>query len=104
MITFLVGISKEEEPKILRPPRRPRKPKTLNNPEDSTYYYLLHKSIQEEKRRPRKDSRGKLLDLEDFYYKEFLPSLSGPKEHNSSLREGRQQGEHQHQCFNANER
>ncbi|XP_077930210.1 myosin-IIIa [Halichoerus grypus] len=100
----LSGISKEEEPKILRPPRRPRKPKTLNNPEDSTYYYLLHKSIQEEKRRPRKDSRGKLLDLEDFYYKEFLPSLSGPKEHNSNLREGRQQGEHQHQCFNANER
>ncbi|XP_004404052.1 PREDICTED: myosin-IIIa [Odobenus rosmarus divergens] len=100
----LSGISKEEEPKILRPPRRPRKPKTLNNPEDSTYYYLLHKSIQEEKRRPRKDSRGKLLDLEDFYYKEFLPSLSVPKEHNSSLREGRQQGEHQHQCFNANER
>ncbi|XP_054378075.1 myosin-IIIa isoform X4 [Pongo abelii] len=51
----LSGISKGEEPKILRPPRRPRKPKTLNNPEDSTYYYLLHKSIQEEKRRPRKD-------------------------------------------------
>ncbi|XP_027969934.1 myosin-IIIa [Eumetopias jubatus] len=101
---YLSGVSKEEEPKILRPPRRPRKPKTLNNPEDSTYYYLLHKSIQEEKRRPRKDSRGKLLDLEDFYYKEFLPSLSVSKEHNSSLREGRQQGEHQHQCFNANER
>nr|XP_023488120.1 myosin-IIIa isoform X3 [Equus caballus] len=51
----LSGISKGGEPKILRPPRRPRKPKTLNNPEDSTYYYLLHKSIQEEKRRPRKD-------------------------------------------------
>nr|XP_045255645.1 myosin-IIIa isoform X2 [Macaca fascicularis] len=51
----LSGISKGEEPKILRPPRRPRKPKTLNNPEDSTYYYLLHKSIQEDKRRPRKD-------------------------------------------------
>ncbi|XP_008000758.3 myosin-IIIa isoform X4 [Chlorocebus sabaeus] len=51
----LSGISKGEEPKILRPPRRPRKPKTLNNPEDSTYYYLLHKSIQEDKRRPRKN-------------------------------------------------
>ncbi|XP_054222076.1 myosin-IIIa isoform X3 [Homo sapiens] len=51
----LSGVCKGEEPKILRPPRRPRKPKTLNNPEDSTYYYLLHKSIQEEKRRPRKD-------------------------------------------------
>ena len=44
IITFLVGISKGEEPKILRPPRRPRKPKTLNNPEDCTYYYLLHVS------------------------------------------------------------
>ncbi|KAM5282412.1 myosin-IIIa isoform 2-T2 [Hipposideros larvatus] len=38
----LSGIPKGEEPKILRPPRRPRKPKTLNNPEDCTYYYLLH--------------------------------------------------------------
>ena len=45
MITFLVGISKGEEPKILRPPRRPRKPKTLNNSEDSTYYSLLHVSV-----------------------------------------------------------
>ncbi|XP_029811138.1 myosin-IIIa [Suricata suricatta] len=100
----LSGISKEEEPKILRPPRRPRKPKTLNNPEDSTYYYLLHKSVQEEKRRPRKDGQGKLLDLEDFYYKEFLPSHSGPKEHSPSLGERRQEREHQHQCFNADER
>ncbi|PNJ24511.1 MYO3A isoform 4 [Pongo abelii] len=41
----LSGISKGEEPKILRPPRRPRKPKTLNNPEDSTYYYLLHEML-----------------------------------------------------------
>ncbi|XP_008055353.1 myosin-IIIa [Carlito syrichta] len=102
---YLAGISKGEEPKILRPPRRPRKPKTLNNPEDSTYYYLLHKSIQEEKRRPRKDSQGKLLDLEDFYYKEFLPGYSGLKEHsNPSLRERRPRRELQNQCFKANER
>ncbi|XP_030796722.1 myosin-IIIa [Rhinopithecus roxellana] len=100
----LSGISKGEEPKILRPPRRPRKPKTLNNPEDSTYYYLLHKSIQEDKRRPRKDSQGKLLDLEDFYYKEFLPSRSGPKKHSPSLRERRPQQELQNQCIKANER
>ncbi|XP_011819210.1 PREDICTED: myosin-IIIa [Colobus angolensis palliatus] len=100
----LSGISKGEEPKILRPPRRPRKPKTLNNPEDSTYYYLLHKSIQEDKRRPRKDSQGKLLDLEDFYYKEFLPSRSGPKEHSPSFRERRPQQELQNQCIKANER
>ncbi|KAM5339357.1 myosin-IIIa [Glossophaga mutica] len=101
---YFSGISKGEEPKILRPPRRPRKPKTLNNPEDCTYYYLLHKSIQEEKRRPRKDSQGKLLDLEDFYYKEFLPTRSGPKEHNLSLRGRRQQRGFQNQCFKADER
>ncbi|XP_033263787.2 myosin-IIIa [Orcinus orca] len=98
------GISRGEGPKILRPPRRPRKPKTLNNPEDSTYYSLLHKSIQEEKRRSRKDSQGKLLDLEDFYYKEILPSHPGPEEHNLSLRERRQQQELQNQCFKADER
>ncbi|XP_073085332.1 myosin-IIIa-like isoform X2 [Manis javanica] len=100
----LSGISNGEEPKILRPPRRAQKPKTLNSPEDSTYYYLLHKSIQEEKRRPRKDSQGKLLDLEDFYYKEFLPSHSRPKEHNICLKERRQQRELQNQCFKAGER
>ncbi|XP_020139679.2 myosin-IIIa isoform X2 [Microcebus murinus] len=101
---YLSGNPKGEESKMLRPPRRPRKPKTLNNPEDSTYYYLLHKSIQEEKRRPRKDSQGKLLDLEDFYYKEFLPSRFGPKDRNPSLRERRPQRELQNQCFKANER
>ncbi|XP_013370798.1 PREDICTED: myosin-IIIa [Chinchilla lanigera] len=100
----LSGISKGEERKLLRPPRRPRKPKTLNNPEDSTYYYLLHKSIQEEKRRPRKDSQGKLLDLEDFYYKEFLPSHSGLKDHKPSLREQRSRRELQNQYFKADER
>ncbi|XP_036044389.1 myosin-IIIa [Onychomys torridus] len=100
---YLSGVAKEE-PKILRPPRRPRKPKTLNNPEDSKYYYLLHKSIQEEKRRPRKDSQGKLLGLEDFYYKELLPTHSGPKEHSSNVREWRPQKELQDQCTEVNER
>uniref|UniRef100_G3T3D7 non-specific serine/threonine protein kinase n=1 Tax=Loxodonta africana TaxID=9785 RepID=G3T3D7_LOXAF len=104
VVTFLVGISKGGEPKILRPSRRPRKPKTLNNPEDSTYYYLLHKSIQEERRKPRKDSEGKLLDLEDFYYKEFSPSHSGPKECNPSFKEQRPQRELQNQCFKADGR
>ncbi|XP_037366629.1 myosin-IIIa isoform X2 [Talpa occidentalis] len=99
----LSAISKEE-PKILRHPRRPRKPKTLNNPEDSMYYYLLHKSIQEEKRRPRKESQGKLLDLEDFYYKEFLPSRSGPKEHNPSFKEQRPHRELQNHYFEADKR
>ncbi|XP_010135495.1 PREDICTED: myosin-IIIa, partial [Buceros rhinoceros silvestris] len=45
----------EDSRPIQRPPRRPRKPKTLNNPEDSTYYTLIHKSIQDEKRKPRKE-------------------------------------------------
>lgn len=49
-------------------------------------------------------SQGKLLDLEDFYYKEFLPSHPGPKDHNPSLRERRQQQELQEQCFKADER
>ncbi|XP_051006852.1 myosin-IIIa [Acomys russatus] len=100
----LPGVSKGGEPKILRPPRRPRKPKTLNNPEDSTYYCLLHKSIQEEKRRPRKDSQGKLLGLEDFYYKEFLPTPSGPQEHSSNTRGGRAKKEPQDRCSERNER
>ncbi|XP_052012908.1 myosin-IIIa [Apodemus sylvaticus] len=98
------GVSKGEELKILRPPRRPRKPKTLNNPEDSTYYYLLHKSTQEEKRRPRKDSQGKLLGLEDFYYKEFLPTHSGSKAHISNARERKAQKEPQDQHIESNER
>ncbi|KAL6093327.1 hypothetical protein STEG23_036207, partial [Scotinomys teguina] len=96
------GVSKGGA-KILRPPRRPRKPKTLNNPEDSTYYYLLHKSVQEEKRRPQKDSQGKLLGLEDLYYKELLPTHSGPKEHSSNVREWRPQKELQDQCTEINE-
>ncbi|KFV12657.1 Myosin-IIIa, partial [Tauraco erythrolophus] len=45
----------EDSRPMQRPPRRPRKPKTLNNPEDSTYYTLIHKSIQDEKRKPRKE-------------------------------------------------
>ncbi|XP_051857380.1 myosin-IIIa [Antechinus flavipes] len=94
----------KEEPKILRPPRRPSKPKTLNNPEDSTYYYLLHKSIQEEKRRPRKNSQGKVLDLEDFYYKGFSTSHSGLKEHKPYMRERRPRTELQNSCFKADER
>ncbi|XP_021050844.2 myosin-IIIa [Mus pahari] len=101
---YLSGVSKGEEPKILRPPRRPRKPKTLNNPEDSTYYYLLHKSTQEEKRRPGKDSQGKLLGLEDFYYKEFLPAHYGPKAHSYNAREWKAQKEPQDQRIESNER
>ncbi|XP_009888870.1 PREDICTED: myosin-IIIa [Charadrius vociferus] len=50
-----VAAKVEDSHPMQRPPRRPRKPKTLNNPEDSTYYTLIHKSIQDEKRKPRKE-------------------------------------------------
>lgn len=49
-------------------------------------------------------SQGKLLDLEDFYYKELLLSHPGPKEHNPSLKEQRKQRELRNQCFKADER
>uniref|UniRef100_A0A8C3TQ67 non-specific serine/threonine protein kinase n=1 Tax=Catharus ustulatus TaxID=91951 RepID=A0A8C3TQ67_CATUS len=40
-------VAKVEDPRPMqRPPRRPRKPKTLNNPEDSTYYTLIHVSLR----------------------------------------------------------
>uniref|UniRef100_A0A8C1BU81 non-specific serine/threonine protein kinase n=1 Tax=Cyprinus carpio carpio TaxID=630221 RepID=A0A8C1BU81_CYPCA len=37
-----------------RTSRRTQQPKTLNTPEDSTYYTLIHRSVQDDKRRPRK--------------------------------------------------
>ncbi|KAM7322427.1 hypothetical protein ACRRTK_017932 [Alexandromys fortis] len=48
--------------------------------------------------------QGKLLGLEDFYYKELLPSNSGPKEHSSNVREWRPQKELQDRRPEANER
>ncbi|XP_071591099.1 myosin-IIIa isoform X2 [Heliangelus exortis] len=71
-----------------RPPRRPRKPKTLNNPDDSTYYTLIHKSIQDEKRRPRKESLSKVLDL-DIYYHEISSTDSNSKDSSSTTRKKR---------------
>ncbi|XP_034616113.1 myosin-IIIa [Trachemys scripta elegans] len=84
-----VATKSEDFHPLQRPPRRPRTPKTLNNPEDSTYYTLIHKSIQEEKRKPRKNSLGKVLDLEDFYYQEISSSDSISNDSNSSTREKR---------------
>ncbi|XP_068790636.1 myosin-IIIa isoform X3 [Struthio camelus] len=75
-----------------RPPRRPRKPKTLNNPEDSTYYTLIHKSIQDEKRKPKKDSLGKVLDL-DVYYQEISSIDSTSKDSSSTTKKKRQPAE-----------
>ncbi|XP_034145331.1 myosin-IIIa isoform X2 [Esox lucius] len=59
--------------KVCRMPRRTQQPKTLNAPEDSTYYNLIHRSVQDDKRRPRKQGPGKLLDVDDQYY-EGLPN------------------------------
>ncbi|XP_075778654.1 myosin-IIIa isoform X2 [Pelodiscus sinensis] len=84
-----VATKAEDFHPLQRHPRRPRKPKTLNNPEDSTYYSLIHKSIQEEKRKPRKNSLGKMLDLEDFYYQEISSSDSVSNDSNCSTREKR---------------
>ncbi|XP_065484832.1 myosin-IIIa isoform X2 [Caloenas nicobarica] len=75
-----------------RPPRRPRKPKTLNNPEDSTYYTLIHKSIQDEKRRPRKESLSKVLDL-DIYYQEISSTDSTSKDSSSTTKRKRHPAE-----------
>ncbi|XP_077100295.1 myosin-IIIa isoform X2 [Siphateles boraxobius] len=58
-----------------RTPRRTQQPKTLNTPEDSTYYTLIHRSVQDDKRRPRKQSPKK-LDNDDQYYQGLTSSKS----------------------------
>ncbi|XP_032871794.1 myosin-IIIa isoform X3 [Amblyraja radiata] len=63
-----------------RPPRRSQPPKTVNTPEDSTYYNIIHRSVQDGKRRPRKDSQVKLLDEDDRYYGEITPADSTSKD------------------------
>ncbi|KAK2859682.1 hypothetical protein Q5P01_004302 [Channa striata] len=100
-----------------RTPRRTQQPKTLNTPEDSTYYNLIHRSVQDDKRKPRKDEvdllfsvicelhpwsssgtrqkcPGKLLDVDDHYYQGLSPSSSEPSistkvTSSSSMREQR---------------
>uniref|UniRef100_A0A672FP73 non-specific serine/threonine protein kinase n=1 Tax=Salarias fasciatus TaxID=181472 RepID=A0A672FP73_SALFA len=61
-----------------RTPRRTQQPKTLNTPEDSTYYTLIHRSVQDDKRKPRKEGPGKLLDVDDQYYGTLPTSRSEP--------------------------
>uniref|UniRef100_A0A3B3B3T4 non-specific serine/threonine protein kinase n=1 Tax=Oryzias melastigma TaxID=30732 RepID=A0A3B3B3T4_ORYME len=58
-----------------RTPRRTQQPKTLNTPEDSTYYTLIHRSVQDDKRKPRKE---KQLDVDDQYYRTLSTSRSEP--------------------------
>uniref|UniRef100_A0A665X779 non-specific serine/threonine protein kinase n=1 Tax=Echeneis naucrates TaxID=173247 RepID=A0A665X779_ECHNA len=58
--------------RLPRTPRRTQQPKTLNTPEDSTYYNLIHVSemvIQ---------IPGKLLDVDDHYYRGLSSSRSEP--------------------------
>ncbi|XP_026218983.1 myosin-IIIa isoform X1 [Anabas testudineus] len=64
------------EKRLSRTPRRTQQPKTLNTPEDSTYYNLIHRSVQDDKRKPRKDDPGKLLDVDDQYYRGLSTSRS----------------------------
>ncbi|XP_078056381.1 myosin-IIIa [Mustelus asterias] len=74
------GSNKGNDQKQQRTPRRTQPPKTLNTPEDSTYYNLIHRSVQDGKRRPRKDSQVKLLDADDRYYGQITPSDSLSKD------------------------
>ncbi|XP_069770675.1 myosin-IIIa-like [Narcine bancroftii] len=68
------GPNKVGDQKQQRIPRRTHPLKMVNTPEDSTYYNIIHRSVQDGKRRPRKDSQVKLLDEDDRYYGEFTPS------------------------------
>lgn len=65
--------SQSPEKRLSRTPRRTQQPKTLNTPEDCTYYTLIHRSVQDDKRKPRKKDPGKLLDVDDQYY-QCLPT------------------------------
>ncbi|NWS90183.1 MYO3A protein, partial [Toxostoma redivivum] len=93
----------EDSRPMQRPPRRPRKPKTLNNPEDSTYYTLIHKSIQDEKRKPRKESLSKVLDL-DIYYQEISSTDSSSKDSSTTTRRKRYPIERRTSILRATER
>ncbi|XP_053852316.1 myosin-IIIa isoform X1 [Vidua macroura] len=93
----------EDSRPMQRPPRRPRKPKTLNNPEDSTYYTLIHKSIQDEKRKPRKESLSKVLDF-DIYYQEISSTDSSSKDSSTTTRRKRYPIERRTSILRATER
>ncbi|CAG05467.1 unnamed protein product [Tetraodon nigroviridis] len=71
---FAAHAHKPPEQRQPRPPRRTQQPKTLNTPEESTYYNLIHRSVQDDKRKPRKAGPGKLLDVDDQYYQQLSSS------------------------------
>uniref|UniRef100_A0A3B5A062 non-specific serine/threonine protein kinase n=1 Tax=Stegastes partitus TaxID=144197 RepID=A0A3B5A062_9TELE len=56
-----------------RTPRRTQQPKTLNTPEDSTYYTLIHSILLS-----LYSSPGKQLDVDDQYYRALSTSSSDP--------------------------
>ncbi|XP_043920489.1 myosin-IIIa [Protopterus annectens] len=60
----------KEDDQKQRIPRRAQLPKTLNTPDD-TYYALLNQSIQEAKRKSRRESQAKTLDSEGDYYQDL---------------------------------
>ncbi|XP_078794393.1 myosin-IIIa isoform X8 [Oryzias latipes] len=74
-----------EDKRLSRTPRRTQQPKTLNTPEDSTYYTLIHRSVQDDKRKPRKEDPGKQLDADDQYYRTLSTSRSEPSISTESL-------------------
>ncbi|XP_072010224.1 myosin-IIIa isoform X4 [Engystomops pustulosus] len=67
----------------VKPQRTPRRqqPKTLISPDESTYYNLLHLPYKDEKRKPRKDGPGKVLESEDYYREIYSVSINNPKSH-----------------------
>ncbi|XP_068603891.1 myosin-IIIa [Brachionichthys hirsutus] len=67
---------KSSDVRVPRTPRRSQQPKTLNTPEDSTYYNLIHRSVQDEKRKPRNADPEKLLEIDDQYYGALSTSRS----------------------------
>ncbi|XP_013908126.1 PREDICTED: myosin-IIIa [Thamnophis sirtalis] len=83
-----VGFKREDGDHIQRSPRRFPKPKMLDDPEDSTFYALLQKfsSMQDERRKGRSSSLGKILNIEDRYYQEFTSTDFVSKDRNASTR------------------
>ncbi|XP_075127832.1 myosin-IIIa isoform X2 [Leptodactylus fuscus] len=70
----------------VKPQRVPRRqqPKTLTSPDESTYYSLLHLPYKDEKRKPRKEDPGKVLESEDYYreiYSTYSVPIKNPKTH-----------------------
>ncbi|KAM9774984.1 myosin-IIIa isoform 1-T1 [Syngnathus typhle] len=71
-------LRKSPDKRLSRPPRRSLQPKILNTPEDSTYYTLIHRSVRDDKRKPRKEAPGKLVDVDQHYYQTLPTSKSTP--------------------------